>query len=294
MKKESMLAAMMFGGQAGGGGGSSSSVLDVVCTVTETGGVASYDYSVSAEDAVAAVNAGKAIRLTVRSQGVDGINQDFPTVNVHNGSNEQYISFLIASGAQRSIPSELTNVYRLYLNTPRWEKVFEDNAVALYVISGDTDNPFEAAQMTTDGSLELSTIQEIVELDGSVAQLVLGAIASAGTAIGTTITDPTTLGFLSNLQEVIVHRIIRGKPCKLLDTISGTNYGFDIISTVYGEGVSYDNRLTAMTATAALIVAGNLCHITLSFTFLYGNVDNNQITQADIAAYCDSHTITFM
>ena len=296
MKKENMLAAMMFGGAGGGGGGGSSSVLDVVCTVTETDGVASYDYSVSAEDAVAAVNAGKVIRLTVSARGFfsgisDAFNCDYSTVNVNNITD---ISFLIASGERRVMPAALVKIYKLRTAVPEWTEESNDYKKFDLIQTGFTDSVDSVPRLTADGDLELDKIQKIIELDGSVAQLAMGAMASAGTAIGTTINDPTTLDFLTELEDTIIYSAIRGKPCKLFDTYSGTIFGFDIISTTHEEIGNSEFRLTSMTATTALIVLGNLCHVTLSFAFTYVNADSTELTQVQLAAYCDSHAITFV
>lgn len=289
MKKENMLAAMIFGGSgSGGGGGGSSSVLDVVCTVTETDGVASYDYSVSAQDAVAAVNAGKAIRLMVRGWG--SFDAYYPTINMR--ISQTSLSFVIVSGQSQNTRADFAVTHILNTETPGWSQIPNEHSMCHLIIGDDeVREKYAVPLMTIDNALALYTITQILPFNGSVVQLVLAATSNAGTAVGLTIVDIDTLYTLKYALKVIKENEDHGRPCKITDRYNNSSFDFNIISVEYGLGQSA-MLVTSITMVTSFINSGNLCNVTVTVSVTYDL--NDDISQAQAAAYCDSHAITFM
>ncbi len=141
--------------------------------------------------------------------------------------------------------------------------------------------------ITSDDHVTFQPIEYAAQFNGSLAQLVTGAILSAGTAIGSTTTDPSSIAIMSNFIAGLKGELDNNRPVNLHDEYMGFGITFKLISvTINGT------KITNLTGKTMLVENGNLENVSVCVSCTYDADD--EMTQVDFAAYCDSHTITFM
>lgn len=267
--------------QAGGGGGSSD-VLNVTVKITGENGSETITYSHTADEVYDAYSAGKAIKMQIIRQ---------PSTNafvfeqfVHETLNGLLFTS-ISEGDYYEVPGQIF----LEFATPKnWQYLSSSRNFAIVpTFTRSAVGARYVPMITSDDHVVFQPIEYSAQINGSLAQLVTGAILSAGTAIGATITDPSAIARMSAFIADLKGELDNHRPVNLFDEYMGFGIAFKLISvTINGT------KITNLTGKTMLVENGNLENVSVCISCTYDADD--EMTQAQIAAYCDSHAITFM